>query len=221
MKSWFWIDIFCCIPLDLVIGAYLNSNQVDSTNGTSTTVQNSQYNLVKLAKLPRIYRLLKVTKVVKMVKFLSSDSSLLQSVQISSGMMRLINLLTLVFIVVHLIGCLWYYQAKIDDFNELTWVYRLKLLDASDLTLYLYSVYFVLTTITTVGFGDITPYSTSDIFYLFCNANIFSNSRDNYYPHTYCHWSGVILLNDWYSKFSDQVHGLEAAASFKENHDHE
>ena len=79
-----------------------------------------------------------------------------------SGINRLMNLFFLVIFVMHVIGCLWFYQAKMQDYGPETWVYRANLLDASDITLYLYSIYFVLTTVTTIGFGDVIPFSTGN-----------------------------------------------------------
>ena len=38
--------------------------------------------------------------------------------------MRLVTLLVSVMILVHLMGCFWYYEAKLDDFQPDTWVAR-------------------------------------------------------------------------------------------------
>lgn len=101
---------------------------------------------------------------MKMAKYFgNSETFIPQSVQVNSGILRLINLFFLLLAVVHFIGCLWFYQAKIQDFNEQTWIYRAHLLDNSDVSLYLYSIYYVFTTITTVGYGDITAYATCNI----------------------------------------------------------
>ena len=59
----------------------------------------------------------------------------------------------------HIVGCLWVFIAKLsssDDENApATWISELG--DMPETTLYLTSLYFVVTTITTVGYGDILP----------------------------------------------------------------
>ena len=90
--------------------------------------------------------------------------------------MRLITLLFSVSILIHLMGCLWYYEAKMDDFGPDTWVFRFKyskdyflkniknrnnMQDNSNLSLYMASIYFALTTLATVGYGDICAKTNS------------------------------------------------------------
>ena len=47
-------------------------------------------------------------------------------------------------------------MARLNDFNPDTWVVRYGYQDASDIRLYIAALYFTFTTITTVGFGDIS-----------------------------------------------------------------
>lgn len=56
---------------------------------------------------------------------------------------------------------MWYFAAKWDDFGPDTWVYRTNYIDESDYTKYVYSFYFIITIITTVGYGDM-PANTSN-----------------------------------------------------------
>ncbi len=71
-------------------------------------------------------------------------------------------------------GCLWYYEAKLDEFGPDTWVFRYfftintslfyirnNMQDNSDLSLYMASIYFALTTLATVGYGDICAKTNS------------------------------------------------------------
>lgn len=56
--------------------------------------------------------------------------------------------------IVHIIACLWYFCARLDDFNPDTWVTSGGLLDSEEGTLYLAALYWAFTTATTVGYGD-------------------------------------------------------------------
>ena len=59
-------------------------------------------------------------------------------------------------ILCHTLACLWFLVAKLQDFSPSTWVARYEYIDATNAEQYLASLYFIVTTITTVGYGDIT-----------------------------------------------------------------
>lgn len=52
-----------------------------------------------------------------------------------------------------------------DDTSTMTWIYQKDFLDFSTFELYMTSYYFTVTTILTVGYGDITAYSLSEKFF--------------------------------------------------------
>jgi hyperpolarization activated cyclic nucleotide-gated potassium channel 1 len=56
-------------------------------------------------------------------------------------------------------GCFWFMSARIDDFSPDCWVVRRGITNASILDQYLNSVYWAFTTVTTVGYGDISAYT--------------------------------------------------------------
>mmetsp|Transcript_19973 Transcript_19973/g.37015 ORF Transcript_19973/g.37015 Transcript_19973/m.37015 type:complete len:384 (-) Transcript_19973:203-1354(-) len=55
---------------------------------------------------------------------------------------------------VHLAGCIWYFNARLQNFSPDSWVTRNHLIDTDIPTLYLISVYWAFSVVTTVGFGD-------------------------------------------------------------------
>lgn len=68
-----------------------------------------------------------------------------------------------VLLIVHLMGCFWFYIAKLSNFNEDTWVARNELENSSDAQLYIASIYYTFTALTTVGYGDITAKSNVEM----------------------------------------------------------
>lgn len=116
LKSWFLLDLLACLPIDEILNALegFNENNIDS----------NKIQLVRLSKLPRIYSIIKIAKVFKIFRIISEKNTLFDYFDINSGIMRLISLLITVLLVVHLIGCFWFYEAKLDEFNPETWVFR-------------------------------------------------------------------------------------------------
>ena len=69
-----------------------------------------------------------------MLKLFRSNSSfqrIFDAIKMNAGVMRMISVTISVFFLVHLVGCLWFLSAKLDDFNPDTWVVRLNYLDQS------------------------------------------------------------------------------------------
>lgn len=93
--------------------------------------------LSRIIKLFRLSRLLKLIRVTGTIQKTASS-------KINPAILRLIILICWIFIVSHFISCAWIYIAQPDP-----------LLDS--LTKYIRAFYWTVTTLTTIGYGDITP----------------------------------------------------------------
>ena len=102
---------------------------------------------------------------------------------ISTGVVRMINLMIFVLVVVHIVSCLWFLQARFYEFSPDTWVSRLQLQDYSPRDQYLYSLYWSFQTLTTVGYGDIgVGNNTEKIFtivWMFIGVSFYSFAIGN------------------------------------------
>jgi hypothetical protein len=144
LKSWFFFDILSCIPFNLISGA-----QGRGFNG-----------LLRLARLPRLAKLFRLSRLLKVLKS-GSESGLIHRLEdlldIKTSFMRLFQGFMTAIILVHLMACLWFYSARFQDFEVNTWVVQFGFIDMSVGSLYLRSLYFIMTTLATVGYGDIYP----------------------------------------------------------------
>ena len=95
-----------------------------------------------------------------MMKFVKHRDSARKEVQklTESGVQieRLLSFFFLFLILCHNLACLWFFLAKMVGFQERSWVFRYGYDESSREEQYLASLYFIVTTITTVGYGDIT-----------------------------------------------------------------
>lgn len=151
ITGWFFFDFISIFPFEACIS-------------------NSKFNLVLLThplilhRAARVFNNVRIRKYFRhyerrgTIKKLSQNAivdQIFKKFSMSAGLSRLFNTLMLVLILSHLFACLWYYTARLDKFNEDTWMSRYNMLDADPSKIYLASVYYILTTITSCGFGDI------------------------------------------------------------------
>lgn len=113
-----------------------------------------------LLRLPKLYRLFQIFKAIKYLGFGNSRqkvSKIFKRLNLNIGLFRMLRVLMNVFFLTHLVACLWFFSAKINNFDPSTWVYKAKLVDDSSMTQYVAAFYWTIQTLTTVGYGDIPP----------------------------------------------------------------
>lgn len=150
LKTWFFIDFVSSIPFQYI----------------EQTIMTKNYNkLFRLLRLPRLYKLVRVfkvnriTRIFKRYEFVKKIMNILRE---HTGIVNLIKFSITVTILVHVMGCLWFFTAKYNDFVPDTWVFRHGYINSDLTTLYITSIYFVFTTLTTVGYGDIVAYTVEE-----------------------------------------------------------
>jgi len=167
-QTWLFLDLIASVPIDSIL---------EATGGDYSSSSNGNLNRVaKIARLPRLFRLirllrlLKLLRVVRLVRVMNNWERNYSAV-LNVGFTRIFKVVFGVFMVTHLIGCFWYFMAWIGDDSPgpLSWVVRHGIQDESVQVKYLTSVYWAFSTLTTVGFGDISAYTTPErIFSILC-----------------------------------------------------
>lgn len=155
LNGWFLVDLISVFPFYLIE----NSMQLDEGIGSNSGI-------FFLFRLPKLYRLIRLVRFVKITKILNS-SSFLQKFEsifnLNSGFLKLFTFFITIAITSHIFSCVWYYMAKLDNFNPDTWVARNNWVDDDLASLYLKSLYFSFTSFLTIGYGDIVAFSNTEI----------------------------------------------------------
>jgi hypothetical protein len=153
LKSWFIIDLVSVLPIQYFTSA-------------------SQFNnLTRIGRLPKLYRLLKLTKLFRMAKIVKRGNVnrvtkfFLEKLKVNANIERLIYFILAFLLLNHFSACIWYFMAKLQDLSPDCWVTRLGYIDSTNFEIYVVAFYWTLTTVTTVGYGDVNAGTTIERVY--------------------------------------------------------
>jgi Ion transport protein/Cyclic nucleotide-binding domain len=146
LKGWMLIDLVSCIPFGVI------------TSGNDSYSSGDYNSAIKLIRLPKFYRLFRIARFFKVFKHYGSTEvieKLQDFLSLRFSAIKLLKTFIMILLCLHIFSCLWYYLAKIENFNPNTWVGYYQLENHSNFFLYITSVYWALATLATVGYGDI------------------------------------------------------------------
>jgi len=147
LQGWFICDIIAGIPWEWL------------STGDSAARLTRSFRFVRAFRLLRLTRLLRLIKLKTLV---DKVETFIEASQVFTFVVGIIRILLLLFAVTHWVACVWYVVGSGTEFEE-TWVKKAGLEGSSAWLNYIHSLYFSLTTMTTVGYGDITPQNPNEV----------------------------------------------------------
>lgn len=147
LKSWFLLDLVGALPYELF----------------ASTDQTHSINLIfRIFKLKTLKFLSKAIRLFKLFSFTGKNSHFFQGLfSMTHRAAKLATTLISIIIISHFMACLWLF-AEIENTPN-NWESRFGFNDLSELDLYIKALYFTLTSLCTVGYGDITAKTTGEI----------------------------------------------------------
>ena len=185
LRSWFLLDLVASIPFDLIFLEPEGERTAQTSSSATGKNQNQQaaYRSTKFVRIMKLIRLLKLFRMLRLNRILNR---LERKMSIKYGLWQVIKFTFAVMCLAHWQACAWYLMHVLQDkgHSGSTWVELLAYNQNSaplDMqprwTQYVTCIYWSVTTMTTIGYGDIVPSNTEErivtLLAELCGASIF------------------------------------------------
>lgn len=154
IKFWFWFDFIATFPYTWVTDGPLSIEQESSNSNIYKAPQ-----LIRLIRFIRFMRCLRLLQIAKLKQILIRLEDYIASNTLASLFM-FFKMLFAIFFIAHWIACLWFWIGDVErDTNAVTWVTVSGSTNLSNYEKYVTALYWSVTTMATVGYGDIVPHT--------------------------------------------------------------
>lgn len=161
-RGWFLVDLLAIFPIGHIQRLMpVEGDPAEAGHAPGDEdPQQSMNGIVRIARIGRMYKLIKLTRLIRIVKIFKSKGSLFKKAKgrlnLGDGFERLVFFMLMSGMICHIVACMWVFATTFADEGEPSWILAAGMADEPVPTKYLIALYFTVTTITTVGYGDIS-----------------------------------------------------------------
>eukprot|EP00359_Climacostomum_virens_P002321 CAMPEP_0204913994 /NCGR_PEP_ID=MMETSP1397-20131031/11860_1 /ASSEMBLY_ACC=CAM_ASM_000891 /TAXON_ID=49980 /ORGANISM="Climacostomum Climacostomum virens, Strain Stock W-24" /LENGTH=715 /DNA_ID=CAMNT_0052085379 /DNA_START=31 /DNA_END=2178 /DNA_ORIENTATION=- len=152
LSFWFWIDCSATFPYNWTTNGVFQSENSDGS-----------YSAPQMIRLLKFFRVIRLVRLAKMKKILVEIEDYISSQSMASFLVFL-RLVVLAFFIAHWTACIWAAVAFASEMeNPVTWISSAGLRNKGSFEIYLSALYWAFTTMTTVGYGDISAFTREEM----------------------------------------------------------